>query len=275
MSKLKVALYCSTKCHSKQFLDLVMAGFEKHGIKAEYHEPDRPVDCDLAVFWGHRQNKIIDKQKKDCKDYLVVERGYVGDRFQWTGMGFNGLNGHAEFYANNMPKDRWDKYFPDHMRRWRNDNGDYVLLIGQVNGDASVKGIDIHAWCQNTCNNIKMIDPEIRVRYRQHPVEVKRGIKKKINGAERSNKTLAEDLDGARCCVTYNSNTGVDAVLAGVPVVTMDKGSMVYNLAAPELDLNPPKLDRTQWTYNMAYCQWLPSEIKNGDAWEHLKQRYE
>lgn len=272
----KVAIYCPHGARHQVFWgEAARQGFVRHGFDVKTVKSDEPVDCDLAVFWGHRRHKIIRAQQAAGRDYLVMERGYIGDRFVYTSMGFNGLNGRAEFYAENMPGDRWEKHFDGFLQSWQNKDTGYVLLIGQVGGDASLQGIDIRKWCQSAYDQIKSIDPDVRVRFRQHPIEEQRGVHWSIKNAEKSISSLADDLLGARCCITYNSNTGVDAILAGVPTIAVDSGSMVYNLAAHEVTLNPPKPDRTQWAYNMAYCQWTEEEIANGEAWEHLKQKYQ
>ena len=31
---------------------------------------------------------------------------------------------------------------------------------------------------------------------------------------------------------------------------------------------------RSQWLYNLSYCQWREDEIARGDPWFHLKQIY-
>lgn len=282
ISKPKVCIYWpdSVAKWVIPWLTAVERGFQKHGVTPEKSTYKSAKDnsnpnYDLAVFWSHRPKHIINRQLEAGKDYLVMERGYVGDRQAFTSMGFNGLNGYAQFYANNMSNDRWNKYFEHYMQNWRKDYGDYVLLIGQIQGDISIEGLNVRQWCQDICNQIKNIDSRIRVRFRQHPLELQRGTNWNINGAEWSNNSLIEDFDGARCCITYNSNTGVEAVLWGVPTVAIDQGSMAWNVVAHELDLNPPKPERAQWAHNMAYCQWTEAEIEAGEAWEHLKQRYE
>ena len=48
------------------------------------------LECDLAIFWGHRRNDVISRQRAAGAHYLVLERGYVGDRFLWTSARFDG-----------------------------------------------------------------------------------------------------------------------------------------------------------------------------------------
>jgi hypothetical protein len=73
--------------------------------------------------------------------------------------------------------------------------------------------------------------------------------------------------------VTFNSNSGVEAVVDGVPTLSFDIGSMVYEVSGHLLDdiEEPKRFDRTQWLANLCYAQWNPEELRNGEAWDHLK----
>ena len=75
--------------------------------------------------------------------------------------------------------------------------------------------------------------------------------------------TLDEALDKAGLVVTYNSNSGVDAVLAGVPTYAADPGSMVWDVSSREFLPTTP--DRAIWSQRMSFTQWLPDEIEKGD----------
>lgn len=273
----KVCLfYHSRAAHQKRYLSAAKKGFARHGIMAKESDLKTDIDCDLACIWGHNHTKqhLINRQKRHGKDYLVFERGYIGDRFKWTSVGFNGLNGHAEFHADNMPGDRWERIFGDEwLKSWKHD-GEHVLLCGQVPGDASIQHMNHGKWLRETADLCRQQFPDKKTLFRPHPVSVKRGGLKKIEGVETSTGSLAEDMAGAFCAVTYNSNSGVDAVLNGVPAVTMNKGAMAYNVTSHQVG-EVVRPDRTQWAYNMAYCQWTEEEIANGDAWDHLKRRYQ
>jgi hypothetical protein len=89
-------------------------------------------------------------------------------------------------------------------------------------------------------------------------------------------KGLQEDLSGARFVVSYNSNVLTQAVLEGIPSICWDMRS-----AASPACLDPSQLsnlehvyniDRTQWLHNLGYTQWTRREIRDGQAWNHLKQ---
>ena len=228
--------------------------------------------CDLAVFWGVHQQAIIDLQESSGNDFLVMERGYFGDRFKMTSIGFNGLNGRANFLNENSPSDRWLK----HGCIWKDwkTTGDYILIMGQVPGDASIKNVDFIRWMRETNYELKLMS-YLPIRCRPHPKAPKNRHSPCFQFDDISENTLAEDLKKAFMAVTFNSNSGVDAILAGVPVVACDPGSMAWPVAIHDLSERPIRPVRIQWAHNLAYCQWTELEIKDGTAWDHLKQKYE
>ena len=63
-------------------------------------------------------------------------------------------------------------------------------------------------------------------------------------------------------------------MINGIPVVAMDPGSMAWGVARHDVTMDFYMPDRRQWLYDLAYKQWTIEEVENGNAWEHLKQRY-
>ena len=74
-------------------------------------------------------------------------------------------------------------------------------------------------------------------------------------------------FDDAWCMVTHSSNAAVDAVVAGVPVVTLGNsacGPVSWTWADIE---NPFWPDREPWAWNLADNQFTIEEMKSGEAW--------
>jgi len=255
--------------HASKRIQDFLNGLKRHGFKGSWANQAHYRPSDLAVIWGHRFPHIIKGQKEYGGDYLVMERGYFKDRMTYCSMGYNGLNGRAEFLAENSPPDRWEKHGTE-VKSWKTD-GKYILLMGQVSGDQSLQGINIRMWYQEVIEKIKGLT-DMPVFFRPHPVARQQETGLDCDGYERG--TLAESLQDAYLAITFNSNTGVDAVINGIPVIAMDKGSMAWNMAQHEITLEQSMPDRNQWLYDLGYKQWLPKEIANGDAWEHLKRKY-
>lgn len=237
--------------HQVQWCGAMANGIRRHGCKVTM--ATAPVaGVDATVCWGWRVGRQVEG------DVLVLERGYVGDRLTaWASAGWNGLNGRARFAAINDGGARWRAHFADVMRPWRADQPGLALVIGQVPGDQALDGIDHGAWCARM---ISLLDGMgYAVRFRPHPMVRDCG------------RTLQEDLAAAELVVTWNSNTGVDAALAGVPVVAMDEGAIAWDVAAHGLDDAPIRPDRTAWAHNLAWRQWRIEELEDGTAWEALR----
>lgn len=243
-------------------------GVLAHGLMPQVISGFNPGDCDLAVFWSHhpRTMAIRERQRANGLDYLVMERGYLGDRKKWTSLGYNGQNGRADFLNVDSPSDRWDRY-PKWVEKPWNPGNEYILLIGQVPTDSAVGHINFERWIYETIKHLEWLI-DLPVKFRPHPITEGRYLSHHYE-----KKELIEDLSQATCVVTFNSTAGVDAVMDGIPVIALDRGSMAWPVAGHQLEdiKNPPMPDRSQWLYDLAYTQWTKREIKSGKAWEHLK----
>ena len=113
----------------------------RHGSKLTEH-------YDAVCGWGWRRLEYFHKLGMRT---LVIERGYMGDRFKWYSAGWNGLNGRAVFAP---PPEGCKAQLRFAMNRTEFqpiDNGrhspnEYVLLLGQVPSDTAVRGIRFLQW---------------------------------------------------------------------------------------------------------------------------------
>ena len=80
-------------------------------------------------------------------------------------------------------------------------------------------------------------------------------------------RPLAHDLRVAARVVTWSSNAAVEAVLYGVPVVTL--GESVAAPFARDRELWP---DRYDWASRLAASQWSLPEFRAGLAWRSLSE---
>lgn len=263
MTSFSVRIYAREKApHQINTARAFKEGLKRHGIESTIENPMNYTQSDLAVVWGMRQERVIRCQREEKSDFLVMENGYLGDRLQNPSLGFNGLNGYADFYADDVPSDRGEKWA--HLIKPWKDGGDYYLICGQVLGDASLEGVDYIGWL----HSIPQEHAGKPVKFRPHPVGFGYTVAHTVTQG-----SLAHDLDHAAGVITFNSNSAVDALLAGVPVVVSDKGSMVYHDVGHTLD-DWKRPDRRKIVDRLAYCQWTHDEISQGLAWDHLRTRY-
>lgn len=230
---------------------------------------------DVGICWGTREHYRILQDM--CDNVLVFENSYLnnvqGKNKEWISAGWNGLNGRADFCNDNSPSDRWEKHFND-GRLLDYSDGDYILLPLQIHNDMSLAHVENKNYVKIAQEIAKNTDLPIYVK--QHPTRDDGQAHiygKRIKYIDK-NMPIEEAIKGAKAVVTINSNSGVDAVLGGKPVIATDIGSMVYELSQKFEDLrNPSYPDRTQWCNNIAYAQWHPDELASGEAWEHLKKK--
>jgi len=219
-----------------------------------------------VACWGWRRGK---KLRQRGHEVLVVERGYLGDRFKWLALGWNGLNGKADFrLPSKVDAEKFNRHFRQFMKPWKS-GGDYVLIMGQVPGDMSIEGVAMNQWYVSAASEMEARFG-LPVYIRPHPAAVQRRIWTRIQGIPELKGTLDEAFARARCVVTYNSNSGTDAVMAGVPVIMQDRGGMAWPVSAQGLNADIITPDRGAWAERLSWCQWNDDELSSGAAWHNV-----
>jgi hypothetical protein len=245
---------------------------DKKILDLDFYEPS-----DVAVVFGtykkqvpisYRRGNVVHQQKTASQKTVILETGYLNrgsKSYDYYAAGLDGLNGRATFHNENSPADR-AYIFRESVKPWRED-GKHILLCGQVPWDASVDHIDFLDWTRKTSDSLYRATPR-HIVYRSHPL-VKTPAP---DGTTRSTKMhLQDDLEDCWVVVTFNSNSAVEAALAGIPVIAVDEGSMALPIANSIGEINNPRTpDRTQWLNNLCYAQWTPKEMSGGMAWNQL-----
>lgn len=258
---MKIAIIVSPNAsHQVETAQALVKGLELHGDSAEIlpsHQGLPPRSVDAVCTWGWRRGM---EYRNLGYEVLIMERAYISNRFKWVSLGWNGLNGRAVFTSNDDPS-RWNKHFTHLMKPWRIGTG-YALILGQVPTDMSCRHIDIRNFFGNVASDMYRHGWK-EVRFRPHP----QAPFMRLGAAQtHATRSLDEDLDGASMAITFNSNSGVDAVIRGVPTAAYDEGSMAWDVTSrAHSECVTP--DREKWAYNLAWKQWLPNEIADGSAW--------
>ena len=272
-SGMRVRAYLSGNTVHDKVITAFAQGCDAEIVAGWKYEPS-----EVAVVFGVYKSRvpasfprgqIIAQQRSKNKAVIVLETGYLnrgdGENHHYAA-GWNGLNGRADFNNLDSPQDRADKLGVE-LKPYT--TGEDILLCGQVPWDASVEHSDHIAWLHETAKKLKRITKRTVV-FRPHPL----ALLPPIDGCGYSTGPLEHELPFAHCVVTYNSNSGVDALIAGKPVYAADKGSMVWHSCMRDIhDVDDPwNPDRRQWLNDLAYCQWNLEEMKSGEAWRHLSR---
>lgn len=216
-------------------------------------------------------------------------------RYSW----FSYLRDESEYCNQNSPSDRWlrlQKEQSIEIKPWRTQ-GEYVLLCLQKPGDSSLRRLikrfgTYELFLQKTIAQIRE-NTDRQIRVRMHPLRQDRQIKiietvgltvpnielspnQHGSNVYEGGSGLQKDFQNAYAVVGFNSNALTESVCEGIPTFSMCPGSMAMPMGTSDLSRleSPLTPDRTQWLYDLAYCQWREDEVASGKMWAHLKQAW-
>lgn len=239
-------------------------------LKLREYEP-----CDVAIIFGlvkksysptHAKKKVLDMHGGSS---LIVVESAPMLRGQYWAVGFGGIGNKADFKNNGMESGRWLS-MDIKTKPWHKRPEGPVVVCGQLPWDTNVQNSDHLGWCRTAIKFYQGMGLEVW--FRPHPKIHSiddYGISSNIHI---DTGKLRKTLEVARCLVTYNSTSGVDGLLAGVPVIACHEWAFSWPIAY-HCFTHPDKLiypSRRQWLYNLAYVQWTLDEMKAGLTWQHL-----
>lgn len=141
-----------------------------------------------------------------------------------------------------------------------------VLILGQVPGDAS-HGLSAPALAAVYARMVRELRAAgvDRIRFRPHPLGwsmAPDGCEQREPGAESLDAAIAD----ARFVIALNSNAGLDAILAGVPAVTVlpsHYGPLAYRWPVIPSVIDPPHPDAIEaHCARLAWAQWTLAEMR-------------
>lgn len=224
------------------FARKVSQGLKALGVPHVMTADTQRYDTGLPILLGTTCWRAIEAEGP----YLLIDRCSFGDPGEWVSLV---LSGHGR---------RGDHRTPDHPdgSRWQQHGvpvlpwqsaGSRTILCGQCE-TYSPHYATPAAWYAQVaaaCSH-----------YRPHPVD--RTAPEVVAGLPQ----VADWQDAAEV-ITLNSSVAIDAVLAGIPTVTMDEAAMAWPVTGhtPGDQLIP---DRTDWLHWLAWTQWHHDEITAG-----------
>lgn len=244
------------------------------GAGAEVRDVREYEPCDIAVIFGGVKksyeptwHKKLIMEKHQGKSLIMIESAFVRRGKYWQ-VGFGGSAGNADFRSENMPFDRWLSFgmqgFP-----WQYRPEGPVVVCGQLLRDTQVQDVDHKGWCRESVKFFEELG--VPVMFRPHP-KADPGDDYGVEARYYDTRPIEEILRVARCFVTWNSTSAVDALIHGVPVMVCDKSSISYSMGVNELT-HPDNLifpRRRPWLAGLGYSQWGLQEMRDGLPWKHL-----
>lgn len=165
-------------------------------------------------------------------------------------------------HPRNMPEALPDRWSASGIALRNDSNPDgHIVLIGMGVKSRSMLGFQGQEWERNAFKTIRRAHPGRRIIYKAKRPE-------EWVGCKSSNAPIEQLLNGASLVVCRHSNVGIDACIAGVPVVCEDGaaadiyGSDITSPLAPSHD------ERLAFLQRLAWWQWKNSEASQ--AWKFL-----
>jgi hypothetical protein len=241
---------------------------------AETRPLGKYVRCDVAIIFGLVKKSYAptlakaEILKRHSGRSLIVMESAFFNRGQYWAIGWGGIHGGADFRPEGVDGLRWET-MNVRTSPWRRKPGP-VVVCGQLPRDTNVQDTDHVGWCQQAVKFYQRLGVEVL--FRPHPRIEDPAVYGIDPGLFDPSPKIAATLDHAGAVVTWNSTSGVDAALAGVPVICCSPDAMARPVASHEL-VHPDEIrcpSRKAWLAGLAHAQWTRWEMREGLPWKHL-----
>lgn len=259
-----------------------------------------PVDADVAVVQGYvhpgsknsqhlnLRKAVFEKQQQDGKRSIIVDSNLFlyadpGNSKKFLRYSYDGIFPSTGEYCNSEPDlERWEiikKNLGIDLKP-QQKTGNNILICCQRDGGWSMGGKALIPWLIKTISYIrKYSDRTIVIRFHPGDKNVlahKRAIARyRMKDVKISNNpNILQDFDNVHAVINYNSSPAVAAAIEGIPTFVLDpSNSQAAEVAHHDLkDLeNIREFDRESWILKMAQMHWSLDELKDGTAWQHLR----
>lgn len=205
---------------------------------------------DVALFGHPTLEPLLKEAKEQGRNWFYGDHAFFGrgqfyrcSRNEYQFDGLSGDDDTARFGRFGIP-----------IRDWRK-TGSHVLLC--PNSADFMRRFGAPNWVDETVRELR--------RYTDRPLRVR---------WKYDTRPIRLDLADCWAVVTFTSNAGVDAALAGIPVLaTMPCAALSMgsgDLSKIEQPVMPGGRDR--WAARLANHQWSLHEMARGDLWRVLGQ---
>ena len=250
---MKAIIHATRLNWQERYFQFFRQGFEAHGISVERSSLDKPQEGDIHVLFGPNYWKKCEQQ---YKNYLQVNRKFIGNVHDDVAISWNGFNGRGIFNVDgHWNPDRFQRALdrsPFKIHSWRDYNPDSFLLLGQADLGRNKNWSALSGWYRSARDHYD----GAKAVFREHPLG---------NG-----HSLQQDVHRTGFSVSLNSTVAVETLMLGHPTSVMDEGSPVFAVCGHlwfGFEKEPNRMAMFEY---LANCQYHFSEIQNGDFWQQL-----
>jgi len=273
-------------------INCIVQGLENQGYSVEVRNPTRwpafQSRPDVMICWNGMREPlcdIVEMAERSGVPVLRAEHGFF-DRKVYFQIDHKGILHWASWTKNlqlpapNGSRERFEKVWPEPIIPIRAKKFGSILVLGQVGGDTQMNESEI-------CTP-KKLDELVSVQginavFRPHPLD--RSEKTRRRFLERSNaKTLKEAVSAARFVIAINSNSCVESLAWGVPVLclgpaTFAQAGVALQTSIADFKVNlqkmldgwcPEQAKVNNYLYHLASRQYSLDEFRDGEIFNKL-----
>ena len=229
---------------------------------------DRSFGLVVIYGLGNARSIIRDDYEALGVPVIVMEQGHIRRGDYWQ-VGIHSINW---LPTEECESDRRLAMGINRPKRRETPEDGYVLVLGQKPGDAQHTITDMDGWAASQLRALGAATKR-RIVWRPHPMAV--SDVPGFDEMHHPDKPLEDSFAGAAAVVTHNSNAGLKALLAGVPVFC-DPGAMYAESCTTDLaliDKPGPARGLLKLINRICYAQWTEQEMAEGLAWDFILPR--
>jgi hypothetical protein len=266
--------------NSKPVINAFIQGCRSLGIETV----ENSMDADAALIWSVLfqgrmlpNQRVYEHYRKQGKDVFVIDVGTLKRGVLWK-ISLNNINRLA-WWGNekNLNLGR-PATLSLSLQETRQIRAETILIAGQHERSLQWSGNPpLKQWFEDTVKEVRKYSQRPII-IRPHPryqVQLNLGKDIQIDKPRMLPNTYDDfDIDyNHHCVVNFCSSPGIQAVIAGTPVVC-SKASLAYpvSISMDQIE-NPIIQDRTDWFVRLCHTEWLVDEIAQGIPIRRLLDR--
>lgn len=209
------------------------------------------------ALWGSPQLwPLLERAKDNQRDWFYADGAYVGrgEYFRITRNGYQHDGTGPGDFARFMRAGGT-------IQSWRR-NGSRILVCPNSHVHFPLFGLDADQWVADVVDTLRRhTDRRIDVRWKK----------------DATDRPIEVDLVDAWAVVVWSSAAALDALMAGVPALSLAPHAAARRMGSTDLaDIETPVYpdDREAFFAALAANQWTLEEIQAGVAWHGLQERH-
>jgi hypothetical protein len=207
-----------------------------------------PPDANLYIQYGFKDNGAFVAAREAGIPTICVDRGYFMDRNQCFSISINGFHGMSMQVPEvlDLPVREHPKIQPIIT-----PPGEFIYLYGQMQGDRALRGLVVETWLRKEASKASEVLGK-PCKIRPHPMT--------ICSWEPPLPHLHTTFEDAFCGVFYTSTATVQAVLAGLPCISLHPANPAHNVCVNSYEYfaadGLPAQRRQRWVHDLSYRQY-------------------